>query len=204
MSSYAEGQTHQLANALEAAGYTAAHITKLGQFSGLGELKAVLDGHAEIKRLCHVVDCDANPFVSDGWKVEEHKKGGQVTIEHRGDDLFVNDCKIELYLHKGQQNGKGISGYVLRDALKREVLNACILHYLLAHPDLIPDSWKKNTDHKVRVYFWGTIYRCSDSHSLSVPYLGWSAASCGWSFGQDCLSNDYRGNDLALVLASEN
>jgi hypothetical protein len=49
MSNYKEGQIHQLANALETAGFTADHITKLGQLgNSLGQIVAFLDGKAEI------------------------------------------------------------------------------------------------------------------------------------------------------------
>lgn len=49
MSSYAEGQTHQLVDRLEAEGFTADHITKLGQFDRLDLIKSLLDGGAEIR-----------------------------------------------------------------------------------------------------------------------------------------------------------
>lgn len=49
MSNYKEGQIHQLANALETAGFSADHITKLGQLgNNLGQIIAYLDGKAEI------------------------------------------------------------------------------------------------------------------------------------------------------------
>jgi len=49
MSTFAEGQIHQLADSLEVAGFTSAHITKLGQLGeGLSQVMAFLDGRAEI------------------------------------------------------------------------------------------------------------------------------------------------------------
>lgn len=49
MSSYTEGQTHQLVDALEAAGYTKAHLTKLGQDERLlFQIREVLDERAKI------------------------------------------------------------------------------------------------------------------------------------------------------------
>jgi hypothetical protein len=44
MSSYSEGQTHQLANALESARFTADDITKLGQYRNLSDICGVLRG----------------------------------------------------------------------------------------------------------------------------------------------------------------
>ena len=49
MSSYSEGQTHQLMDTLENAGFTPADITALGQFQNLPLIKAVLAGRAGIK-----------------------------------------------------------------------------------------------------------------------------------------------------------
>lgn len=50
MSNFKEGQVHQLANALEVAEFTPEQITKLGQYSRLGDFRLVLDGQAEIVR----------------------------------------------------------------------------------------------------------------------------------------------------------
>src|SRR4051812_5109537 len=82
----------------------------------------------------HVIDLDANPFVPNNWKVEEHKKGGQ---------FKWNPASIRFHLSPNQQNGKVIEGNKLRKELANEpVLNANILDYLLAHPELIPEEWK--------------------------------------------------------------
>jgi hypothetical protein len=51
MSHFLEGQTHQLMEALQAAGYTAEYITKLGQYPRLADFRLVLDGRAEITRI---------------------------------------------------------------------------------------------------------------------------------------------------------
>jgi hypothetical protein len=48
MSTYVEGQTHQLLDKLEAEGFTAEHITKLGQCGRLADVRAFLEGKAEI------------------------------------------------------------------------------------------------------------------------------------------------------------
>ncbi|OHB01674.1 MAG: hypothetical protein A3A96_03375 [Candidatus Zambryskibacteria bacterium RIFCSPLOWO2_01_FULL_39_39] len=48
MSTYSEGQVHQLVDRLESEGFTAEHITKLGQCTGLADIRAFLEGKAEI------------------------------------------------------------------------------------------------------------------------------------------------------------
>lgn len=49
MSSYKEGQVNQLANALEAAGFTADDITKLGQFGELADIRELVRGRRLLK-----------------------------------------------------------------------------------------------------------------------------------------------------------
>lgn len=48
MSSYKEGQVHQLMDRLEKEGFTSEHITKLGQMENLQSIRDVLDGLAQI------------------------------------------------------------------------------------------------------------------------------------------------------------
>jgi hypothetical protein len=150
---------NQLGDALEAAGFTPDEVTKLRSFPMLGELKKVLRGLANIVVVKHIIDCDADPFVPEGWSVESHKKIG---------NLEWDPTKVKLHLSLNQQNGKCIEGNKLRAELASEpVLNANVLDHLLAHPELIPEEWKGKA-----IFFWGTIYRCSDGR-LCVRYLYW-------------------------------
>ena len=48
MSTYTEGQVHQLVERLESEGFKAEHITKLGQCRHLASIRAFLEGNAEI------------------------------------------------------------------------------------------------------------------------------------------------------------
>jgi len=186
MSSYSEGQTHQLMTKLEAAGYTADDITKLGQSKHLPEIKDVLNGRAVISYPQHLIDCDAAPFQPNGWSVEKHTKGGQ---------FQWNPTRVKLYVAKSQKSGKLVEGNKLRKELEGQlVLNANVLDYLLAHPELIPDEWKGKA-----AFFWGTIYRGS-SGNLCVRYLCWCDGGWGWSFSW--LGFDFGGSGPAAVLAS--
>jgi hypothetical protein len=134
----------------------------------------------------HVIDCDAYPFLPDGWKVEEHQKSGQ---------LEWDPAKVALYLSPKQQNGKVIEGHKLRKELKgKPVLNANVLDFLLAHPELIPDEWKGET-----VFFWGTIYRGSGG-ALYVRCLSWNVGQ--WYWHSRWLENDWHDNNPAALLAS--
>ncbi len=133
-----------------------------------------------------VIDCDADPFVPSGWKMEEHKKGGQ---------FVFNPAKVKLHFSPNQQDGKVIEGNKLRKELtNKPVLNACVLDYLLAHPELIPEEWKGEY-----VFFWGTIYR--DSYGdLYVRCLYFRDG--GWDWRCHWLDFDWRGGRPAALSAS--
>lgn len=138
-------------------------VNKLG---GLDGVQRFLRGDAEVVIKTHAIDCDANPFVPDDWKVKKHLKGGQ---------LRWNPDEVSLYLCDEQRGGT-IEGNKLRKKLKgKPVLNACVLDYLLKHPDLIPDEWKGKA-----VFFWGTIYRDSGG-DLYVRYLYWHGGKWDWN-----------------------
>ncbi len=169
MSSYSEGQIHQLADKFEANNWPADDLTKLGQakpevHQGIRDL---LSGRAKIVYPQHLIDCDALPHCPNGWEVVEHRKHGQ---------LEWNPTKVQLYLSE-KQVGNMIDGNKLSKELAgKNVLNANVLDYLLAHTDLIPAEWKGKT-----VFFWGTIY--SDSFGdLFVRCLYWNGSARHWGF----------------------
>ncbi|MFH1584955.1 MAG: hypothetical protein ABIB12_02390 [Patescibacteria group bacterium] len=178
---------NQMGDALEAAGYTPEDVTKLrSDISRLREFKSVLVGFAQIVVVKHVIDCDADPFCPDGWTVGEHRKGGQ---------LEWDPAKVALYLSENQQDGKVIEGNQLREELKgKPVYNANLLDYLLAHSELIPESWKGKF-----VFFWGTIYRYPGG-ILLVRSLIWSGDR--WSWNLSWLDYGFHGNFPAAVPAS--
>lgn len=187
MSSYSEGQIHQLAEKLEAAGYSAADITRLGQFDKLLEIREVLYERSEIVTVEHIIDCDKDPFVPQSWKVEEHIKGGHFEWD---------PAKIDLYLSKKQKKGV-IRGNDLRKELKgKPVFNANALDYLLSNQHLIPEEWKGKF-----MFFWGTIYR-SSTGGLAVRYLSWGVSRWRWNYRW--LDYDWDVSGPAALLASSN
>ncbi len=124
---------------------------------GRQDWKKLFTGMQEDDGKKHVIDCDANPFVPEGWEVIEHRKGGEFQWD---------PTKVELYLCD-EQKSEWIKGNELRKKLEgKPVLNACVLDYLHAHPELIPNEWKGKY-----IFFWGTIYRFQDGR-LSVRSLG--------------------------------
>lgn len=135
-----------------------------------------------IEQVKHIIDLDADPFVSEGWEVVEHVKGGQFEWD---------PAKISRYLSDEQQGDKLIDGDKLREELKsQKVVNANLLDYLLAHQELIPEEWKNVF---VFVFFWGTVYHNPAGDLLSriypnpagdfcVRYLYWDGAIWWWNY----------------------
>ncbi|MCX6778728.1 MAG: hypothetical protein NTU97_00660 [Candidatus Magasanikbacteria bacterium] len=190
------GQADELAKALGRNGWTNADVKQACQGHVLGEMLSFLRGGADIVPLAlsatveklseHLIDTSAAPFLPEGWKVEEHKKGGQ---------FLLDPTKVRLRLSHYQQGGRITSGYDLRKELAGiRVLNACVLDYLLAHPELIPESWKSKY-----VYFWGTIYRGAGGN-LYVRSLCWNDG--GWYGSCRWLGRDWHGCGPAAVVAS--
>ena len=144
-------------------GQIEAVVNRLGGMEGV---QRFLAGLSEIVVVKHLIDCDADPFLPEGWKVESHKKGG---------NFEWDPTKVRLHFSENQKNGKCIQGHKLREELVNEpVLNANVLDYLLAHPELIPEEWKGKY-----VYFWGTIYRSSVG-GLCVRALCWDDGRWYW------------------------
>lgn len=180
------GQAHELAMAFGRNDWTNEEIKALCKGSVLADVRRVIRGHAAITTPDHAIDCDADPFLPQGWKVEEHTKGGH----------FQWDAsKVELFLSSSQQNGKVVEGNKLRKELaKKPCFNANVLDYLLANPHLIPEEWKGKA-----VFFWGTVYRSSDG-DLYVRCLCWRGD--GWRWGYGWLGSDWNVGSPAALRAS--
>jgi hypothetical protein len=179
-------QAGELKAAFRRANYTNAEIKKLSEGNILAQVRNVLKGVSIISPMSHVIDCDANPYIPNNWKVEEHQKGG----------MWQWDLKrVSLYFSKSQKKEKTIIGNDLRKELQgKPVLNANVLDYLLKHPELIPEEWKNQY-----IFFWGTIYRGSGG-SLCVRYLGWRGDR--WSWGCHWLGSGWNSTNPAVLRVS--
>lgn len=192
------GLAHKVCLSAESAGYNPDRLNALAERPDLfkGVLQVQL-GYAEIKPIEHVVNGDADPFTPEGWSVESngHQKSGPMKLKRRGLHLYVNSKKVILFTSEKQQGGKWVRGHELREELSsKKVLNANVLDYLLAHPEFIPDEWKKKM-----VFFWGTVYRDSDRH-LCVRCLSWSGGRWYGCDGQ--LDDGWLGDHPAALRAS--
>lgn len=180
------GQANEFKLAMRRHGWTKADLKRFCEGDVMGRVLPVIRGQAEVVVKNHIIDTDASPLLPSGWKVEEHKQGGQ---------FLFDPTKVKLFLSNRQKNDKVIGGHDLRQELKdKPVLNANVLDYLLAHPELIPEEWKGKA-----IFFWGTIYRYS-AGNLCVRCLVWFGGRWCW----DCrwLDFDWRGRDPAAVSAS--
>ena len=159
-------------------------FNKLG---GVDGAQRFLRGDVEVVVRKHIIDCDADPFCPDDWKVVEHKKGGQ---------LEWNSDNVQLFLAEGQKEGRYIEGNQLRKELEgQSVLNANVLDYLLDHQELIPESWKGRY-----VFFWDTIYRRRSGGDLCVRALCFRGRRWDWRY--DWLDRVFGDDDPAACLAS--
>lgn len=152
--------------------------------AALAGLQKLVEGNFGSK----AVDLDADPFVPDGWSVEEHGKGGKIDFD---------PAKIALYLSEGQKDGEWIKGNKLREELKGQpVLNANLLDWYLRKENqhLIPEEWKGKA-----VFFWGTIYR-GPGGNLFVRCLYWYGG--GWYWCDGWLDGGWFSGSPAAVLAS--
>jgi len=179
------GLALDLKNAFRRHGWSEGEIKKLSKGDLLRDVREVLFGRAEIRRIVHVINCGAAPIVPEKCTVEEHKKSEPST---RWDP-----AKITLFLAEGQKVDR-IKGDDLRKELEgKPVLNACVLDYLLAHPDLIPVEWKGKD-----VFFWGTIFR-DRGGCLCVRFLCWSGGRWQWCYRW--VGHDWSDDDPAVVSA---
>ncbi len=186
-------QAGELKAAFRRGNWTNAEIKKACEGDFLTRTLSVLRGHAEIAVVKHVIDCDAYPLIPyPNWKVEEHKKRGQVVWD---------PSQFKLHLSRNQRNGKSIEGNKLRKELESlPTENANLLDYLLERPHLIPEEWKTDENGNIRyIFFWGTIYRGSDV-ALCVRVLYFYEGH--WQADGHWLGNEFDGICPSIVRAS--
>ncbi len=128
-----------------------------------------LDGYDyATEKHIHSIDCDAPPFVPDGWfGYRKHRRDGQ----------FVWDpTKITLWLSRDQRDhGLADGETICSELANKPILNANVLDYLLANQHLIPDELGC-----MYILFWGTEYYDLFGKPC-IRYLYKSGARWYWS-----------------------
>jgi hypothetical protein len=66
------GQANEFKLACRRNDFTPEDLKWLCEGDNLANVRRVRLGHAAITVPEHLIDCDANPFTPNGWKVEEH------------------------------------------------------------------------------------------------------------------------------------
>lgn len=193
-------QAGEIKAALRRGDWTNAEIKKACEGNFLSQVRNVLRGHAEIKMIEHMINCDVPVFVPENWEVLPDID--QLPNRIRGQVKF-DLTKVNLHLVNGQKKGKCIEGNQLRKELVKErVYTAHVLDYLLVpkNQHLIPEAWKEDENGNTRyIFFWGTIYRGSDG-GLCVRCLCWGGG--GWCWYCGWLGGDWVSDSPAAVSAS--
>lgn len=184
------GQANEIKLAARRAGATNADLKRLSEGDMFSRILPILRGNGVVHVIRHPIDCDARPFTPNSLTVHAHIKGGC---------LEWNPAKSKLLLSPLQMDGKVIDGNNLRRVLaETRKLNANVLDYLLLHPDLIPEEWKKDSKGNcLFTHFWGTIYRNLDG-DLFVRYIFFIDG--GWVSDIAWLGDTWDDNDPAATL----
>ena len=175
MSSYSEGQTHQLMNALEAKGFTPDHVTKLGQYERLGDIRLVLDGQAEIVVVKKEevpldtiirVDRSVRPAYP-GWV----DKVMNPELDSTGPAEYDLATSISLWLHDGQEGGT-TNGMVIYDHLKKhDMFPSCLSLQDAQQIQKKGVAVFRKVFGNNAVYFWKSVVRYRGVRRLHVPCL---------------------------------
>lgn len=135
------------------------------------QMKLYTGAEASVKSL--MINCDVKPFIPDGLKIHEHKAGFHLLWDK---EKFA-DPKY-LYLSPHQLGGSDVGKNLHKELAGKQVMNACVLDWLLANQEQMPESFKGKA-----IFFWGTIYSDSGGN-LYVRFLYWSGdrwiSRCRW------------------------
>lgn len=172
------GQANELKFAFHRNGWTDKDIKGICEGDILADIRRVIHGYAEIQEIKHVIDCDADSFVPEGWTVEEHQKGG----------LFRWDsAQVRFYLSDAQKGEGTIEGPELRaELVGKPVLNANVPDYLFTHQHLLFDPRSDLREWRGKIIlFLGTVYRDQDGDLMVRSQYLQEAEGEGsrWEFG---------------------
>ncbi|MDO8562200.1 MAG: hypothetical protein Q7S05_05315 [bacterium] len=134
------------------------------------------------------VNLDAQPIlILEGSKVANKPKGtGWVKVERRGEDLFVADKKVDLYVSERQKYGEWLYGYELRSEIERKsTLHPNVMDALWEHSHLVSDKYRKGQKGGIRyIVFWDVIFSYANFayiknvNSYYVRYFYWKDGVC--------------------------
>jgi len=135
----------------------------------------------------HLIDCEANPILPEGWTIIRHYKFGIVKWNIDNVSLYV--------VPKLQEKRNKIRGYDIRDATEgRFALNINAMKYLLRRQCLIPENWRDKA-----IVFWGTIAR-DHKRFPQVFYMYWDTESKRWKRSFAWVGAEFDKDNPAILL----
>jgi hypothetical protein len=199
------GVSHELAITATKVGFKPKDFATLAHSEDkLSAILGVLRGTHEIKPIDHIIDLGSLArFPFNGAVLEVHRGEGIVKLEKKGDILYLDGKPLSLFLSKKQKKGSVVVGHELRKELEKkgDNVSAVVLDHLVDHPELWPESWKKDSQgNTIYVFFWDDIFRDPSYGDLYVRDGCWSGGEvvsyCSW------LGDDWDGGSPAASCAS--
>jgi hypothetical protein len=139
----------------------------------------------------YVIDCESAPFDLSGANL--------VVLDHRTNGKVIWDSsKFTPWLYSDQRVGRSVEVNVLyRELMSKNVMNACVLDFLLVNTHLIPSVWRDRS-----LYFWGTIYSYPGTAVPYVRFLVWQEYANRWVWGYCGMAGYWNSTSPALVMQS--
>ena len=188
-------QASELDHAFERNGWTSADVKLLSTGDMLSRILPVIRDNSGSVAVKHLIDCDAPPLLPDDVSIKKHTRRGQIKWD---------PSQFDLHLSPNQQGGQLIHGLKLQKELEALItMNGTLADYLLEHPQLIPEEWKRDESGNIRyIFFWSTIFR-QGGGGPCVRYLYFFEDANGgrgaWTGGFMSLGHNFGLTSPALV-----
>lgn len=165
------GLARKLERVLRDAGWSEEYVLRMSENPEFClNLREVLDGVAEIRRLVHLVELDADPVLPPEWQAynDNPENVGEWEIaEHvYGSRIIWMPESVRLHWEPEQMSGENIKGETLYERVIEELpYNSNLLDFWLQHQETIPDEYEG-----LCIFCMGTTYR-SPNGDMFVRYI---------------------------------
>lgn len=171
------------------AGFTDDELDEVCRGPLLNDLRSLF--HRRATLTFPAIDCDADPCVPLGLRLQRHQKQGTVTWNASRVSLWLVDQQL---VHETWTKGRVIQ----QELLGKNVLNANVLDFLLARQHYIPSEWKGGGNIR-GLFFWGTIYLTEENEPF-VRCMVWEHHLNIWRDGGLTLEDSFGYPNPAIVL----
>ncbi len=175
------------------AGFTTQDVESLCNSGMLQWLLPAIRGQAAVTNVRSVIDCDAAPLIPYlKWNVVKHIQRGKIPWD---------PSKFTLQLSQSQQKEEKVQALQIQSEMEgAQTENANLLDYLISHPYLIPEKWKKGKDGKIQyILFWATIYENPSLNVTVVPSLYFSGGVWKIHYRAMHKFSDFQKNYVSIV-----